>query len=121
MKLIKSLIVVILFCTLGGVSYAQTSGAELMLQAGDIELVNKIDIYPNPTVDFLHVKITNSKLINPIIKLYNIIGSSIEVEVEKLENDIYSIDVNDLRPGYYLLSIEDNNTQFNELYKFLKR
>ena len=121
MKLIKTILLISMLSMFGVTSFAQTNSVELNLKGGDIQLVNKVDIYPNPTVDILHIKISNSSLTNPVIKLYNIIGSFVEVSVDKLEDDIFTIDVQQLRAGYYMVSIEDEGTQFTELYKFLKR
>ncbi len=82
---------------------------------------NKIEIYPNPSVDFLTVQIENSTLTNTTLIVHNIIGSKFEVQVEKVEENQYRLDVRNLPPGYYLLSIKDTPANFSKTFKFLKR
>ena len=85
------------------------------------ELENRIEIYPNPAVDFVNIEIKESSLTNTQIVLHNIIGNKIEIIPEKIMDNKYRIDVKDLSPGYYLLSIKDPAVEFSKTYKFLKR
>ena len=82
---------------------------------------NIVEIYPNPSVDFLNVQIKESELIETELVVYNIIGNKFELEIEETGNQQYQIDVRDLPPGYYLLSIKDKPAEFSKTYKFLKR
>ena len=86
-----------------------------------LERKNTVEIYPNPSVDFLNVKIENSTLEKTELVVHSIIGSRFKVEIEKTESAQYRIDVRDLPPGYYLLSIKDPVTEFSKTFKFLKR
>jgi len=101
--------------------YAQTGqdfpsfGNELLSQK------NKIEIYPNPSVDFLNVQIENSNLKNTVLIIHSIIGSKYELEAENVGENQYRLDVRDLPPGYYLLSIKDASSNFSKTFKFLKR
>ena len=102
-------------------SYAQSGqdftsfGDELLVQK------NKVEIFPNPSVDYLNVHIKNSDLTNTVLIIHSIIGSKFELEVEKVGIDEYRLDVRDLPKGYYLLSIKDAPTDFSKTFKFLKR
>ena len=82
---------------------------------------NEIKLYPNPTIEFLKVKINNSTLKSPSIVIHNIIGNLIEAEVRPIGDSEYMIKVKDLAPGYYLVAIRDDQGSFKETYKFLKR
>ena len=86
-----------------------------------IELNNRIEIYPNPAVDYINIEIRESKLVETRIVLHNIIGNKIEIHPEKITDNKFRIDVKELPPGYYLLSIKDPVIDFNRTYKFLKR
>lgn len=81
---------------------------------------NKIEIYPNPSVDFLNVRIKESELIKTELVVYNIIGSKFEIEIEETADNEYRLDVRNLPPGYYLLSIKDAPSDFSKTFKFLK-
>jgi len=86
-----------------------------------LEVNNKIEIYPNPAVDYINIEIRESKLTETHIVLHNIIGNKIEILPEKIAGNKYRLEVKDLPPGYYLLSIKDPANDFNRTYKFLKR
>ena len=82
---------------------------------------NKIEIYPNPSVDFLNVKIEESNLKSTVLVIHSIIGNKLELEAENIGENQFRLDVRDLPPGYYLLSIKDATTNFSKTFKFLKR
>ncbi len=117
----KNLLLVLGFITFSLGSYAQSGpdfpsfGNELLLKK------NKIDIYPNPSVDFLNILIKDSDLKNTVIIVHNIIGSKFEIEAENISENQYRIDVRNLPSGYYLLSVKDATTNFSKTFKFLKR
>ena len=119
--IMKRLLLVFGIMVIAMASYAQTGqdfpsfGNELLSQK------NKIEIYPNPSVDFLNVQIENSNLKNTVLIVYNIIGSKFELEAENVSENQYRLDVRDLPPGYYLLSIKDASSNFSKTFKFLKR
>ena len=86
-----------------------------------LESENHIEIYPNPAVEYINIEIKDSNLTNTKIVLHNIIGNQIEVLPEKISDNKYRIEVKDLSPGYYLLSIKDPVIDFKKTYKFMKR
>ncbi|MCF8298034.1 MAG: T9SS type A sorting domain-containing protein [Saprospiraceae bacterium] len=61
---------------------------------------SKINIYPNPTTDYLNIESNTAS----IITLYNIIGEEI---ISLNSNNFEKIDVSELNSGIYLLKIED--------------
>lgn len=120
MRNIKFVFALLGILFLGATAYAQT--AEYPSYASnDLKIENKIQIYPNPSVDFLKVNIEESSLVNPKIVVHSIIGSRLEVVSEKLSKDEFKVDVTNLPAGYYLLAVKDESTGFSQTYKFLKR
>jgi type IX secretion system substrate protein len=117
----KKLLLVLGILALSFGGYAQSGqdfssfGNELLVQK------NKVEIYPNPSVDYLNVQIENSDLSKTVLIVHNIIGSKIEITAEKVGADQYRLDVRDLPKGYYLLSIKDATSNFSKTFKFLKR
>lgn len=83
--------------------------------------VNNVKLFPNPTTDYLMVRIENSNLTEANFTVHNIIGNVVDVEVEPVGKDQFRIKVKDLDQGYYLLAIRDKEGYFKEAYKFLKR
>lgn len=90
------------------------------LQDDQIISKNKIEIFPNPAVENVYVKIDNSELENVEIELFNIIGNSLAIEIEEIEHNYFKIKVEDFPPGYYLLIIKDPIKRFNQAFKFHK-
>lgn len=116
----------IFFFTLGITANAQSSlsgeqgGNGSFLQDDQVLSKNKIEIYPNPAVENIFVKINNSELENVEIELFNIIGNSLTFEMEEIEKNTYRVKVEDFPPGYYLLIIKDPIKRFNQAFKFHK-
>jgi hypothetical protein len=81
---------------------------------------NKIEIYPNPAVENVFVKIANSELQKVEFELFNIIGNSLDINPEEISRNYYKIKVDDLPAGYYLLIVKDPMTRFNQAFKFNK-
>ncbi|RED99899.1 putative secreted protein (Por secretion system target) [Marinoscillum furvescens DSM 4134] len=81
---------------------------------------NKIEIYPNPAVDFIVVKIENSTLENTEFELHSIIGNEMTITPEDMGNGQYRVPVKDFATGYYFLVVKDEVTRFKKAYRFLK-
>lgn len=120
MKSFKSLLVLIILVSATTISWSQ-SAPELDFNYSNFEKINKVEIYPNPTIDFLNVVIKNSNLDDPKIEIFNIIGNAIGVEIEKIADNKYQLNVKDLPAGYYLVTIKDNGILIKDMFKFLKR
>lgn len=117
----KKTVLILGLILIGFAAFAQ-SGRDFSSFGNEIlDQKNIVEIYPNPSVDFLNVRIDNSDLEKTELVVHSIIGSRFKVEIEKVENSQYKIDVRDLPPGYYLLSIKDPVTEFSKTFKFLKR
>lgn len=106
---------------LGITSYAQSTSEYPSYASRDLQLENKIQIYPNPSIDFVKVTIEGSNLVDPRIVVHSIIGNNVNVLTEKSGQDEFTVDVKGLPAGYYLLAVKDEATGFSKTYKFLKR
>ena len=114
-------ILIIVFLLLGANSgFAQDENALSRRLDQQSEVAIHVDLYPNPAVDNLNVRLKGDHTAVEF-EMHNIIGNKIRVEPEKLDDHNYRIRVEDLSPGYYLLSVKDKNRNFNKIYKFLKR
>ena len=81
---------------------------------------NKIEIYPNPAVDYVVVQISNSTLENTAFEMHSIIGNEVIIHPEDLGNGKYRIPVKEFATGYYFLVVKDEITRFKKAYRFLK-
>lgn len=87
----------------------------------NIVTTNRIEIYPNPAEDFLTITIENSTLEDVEFEMYSIIGNSLDIKYEKINNSNYKIDVKEINPGYYFIVVKDDMKRFNRSFKFQKK
>ena len=85
------------------------------------DLSKSIQLYPNPAVDYLNVKLDALKASEAKITLHNIIGNELKIEVEQVNEHQVRIRVKELAAGYYLLAIQDEAARYRGTFKFLKR
>lgn len=97
------------------------SNSETLAYSEALDLTNQIDIYPNPSVNFIIVKIENSNLKKISFQLHSVIGNTVDVTAEEVGKDKFKIDLRTFSSGYYFLIVEDKESQFKEAYKFLKK
>lgn len=121
MKTVKNIVVILILVLTGINGFAQSSGELNRFSNESLTSKNEVKLFPNPSVDFLEVRIDNSTFENATFTVHNIIGNVIKVEVEQVADNEYRLRVKDLAPGYYLLAIKDDQNVFKETYKFLKR
>ena len=81
---------------------------------------NKIDIYPNPAVEYLIVQISNSSLTKMEFEMHSIIGNQMTIKAQDLGNGRFRIPVDNFATGYYFLIVKDENARFKRAFKFLK-
>jgi Secretion system C-terminal sorting domain len=86
---------------------------------GDVS--KSISIYPNPAVESLNIKFDAPCAKRVKLSLHSVIGNTLEVEIEAIDDHEVHIKVANLPSGYYLLSVKDPDTDFRSTYKFLKR
>jgi hypothetical protein len=112
---------------ISGFALAQSSSldnnkSELpILKKESLSLSLDVELYPNPSVDFLNIVLNNAALRNVEFEMYNIIGNKIEFEVEAVDGVSYKINVKDFNPGYYLLIVKDPMSRFNKAFKFRRQ
>ena len=82
---------------------------------------SNVKLYPNPAVEYLIVEIDSQELSNFSFELNNIIGNTFQINSESMGNNRYKIYVKDLRPGYYFLTLKDENSSYKRAYRFLKK
>lgn len=94
-----------------------------IIEIEDIEF--DVQAYPNPTTDFLNIKISTSKgNVNASeyqVLFYDLTGKAIVLEQNYLENDIIRLDLNNLPTGAYIARIVGNeNKQVISNFKITK-
>ena len=90
------------------------------IQAEKAEPKLKIDVFPNPAVENIFVRIDSPEELKLQFELYNIIGATLHVDPEEIERNYYKIGVKELPAGYYLLMVKDQDQHFNQAFKIHK-
>jgi hypothetical protein len=80
-----------------------------------------VRVFPNPAVDFIHVKVEHAKAEDLKLTLHNIIGNETRIESEIVDEHEVRIRVKDLSTGYYLLTIKDEVSGLRTIHKVLKK
>ena len=81
----------------------------------------KVEVFPNPTSNYLTIDLTKLSVRKPKIEIRNIIGSKMRMSVQELETKKYRVDVKDYPPGYYLVLVMDEQTKFQQTVRFSKK
>lgn len=82
-----------------------------------IEISSLYSVYPNPTNNFLTLKIENFKAANLFYQLYNISGQLFDSKI--LSSDETKIEVGYLIPSIYFLKIFYDNKEI-QIFKIIK-
>jgi hypothetical protein len=118
----KRLYTLVLMMALAGAAMAQATGGFDLEQSGErAESVKAVHLYPNPTTEFVHIRLESMNIAHVKVSMHNIIGNELPIETEKIDDHELRIRVKDFDAGYYLLALHDEQTNFRGTYKFLKR
>lgn len=115
---ILTLLFVIALC---GSAFAQVTETFNASQSEKSDLSKSITLYPNPTTEFVFVKLGLLDSNHTKLTLHNILGNELTIETEVVDEHEVRVRVKDLPTGYYLLAIRDEQSSFRGTYKFLKR
>jgi uncharacterized protein YpmS len=119
--IIVSFLALLSFGSIAQTKTQSTLSAENSFYDQHLNATNKIEIYPNPAVEYLIVEIDNSTLSNAKFEMHSIIGTEIEIKPEDMGNGKYRVQVKDFATGYYFLVVKDEVTRFKKAYRFLKK
>jgi hypothetical protein len=89
----------------------ETSGEPLILSNYSKKENASIGLYPNPLKqgETLRIQTNNFKVQN--ITIYNATGNRV-LESTSFENEIETVDVSQLQPGFYIIQLANNNNEF---------
>lgn len=112
--------IIILLFSIGFAAQAQTR-EDYDIQTTRSDIAKTVHIFPNPAVDFVHVRLDLFSAANVRLSLFNLIGNEVQVETEIVDEHEIKVRVKDLNAGYYLLALKDDQDRFRGTFKFLKR
>lgn len=83
--------------------------------------IKSVSIFPNPAIEYVSVKFEAPVAKQVRLTVHNVIGNTMELESEVVDEHEIKIRVKDLATGYYLISVKDERLNLSNTYKFLKR
>jgi len=86
-----------------------------------VDPIKSVAIFPNPATEFISVKFEAPIAKQIRLTVHNVIGNTMELESEVLDEHEIKLKVKDLATGYYLISLKDERLNLSGTYKFLKR
>jgi hypothetical protein len=116
MKAFKS-ILILLFAAL----VAFSAHAQMKEEAFPTDPAKAIRVFPNPAVDFVSVRFETPMAKTAKVSLHNIIGNELQVETEILDEYEIHLKIKDLPTGYYLVTVNQEESNHRSIIKFLKR
>jgi hypothetical protein len=117
----KPLYVLLFLVSIAGSAIAQGPTGFEMEQPERGDISKSVHLFPNPTTEFLNIRLEHVNVDGLKVSMHNIIGNEITVETEKIDEHELRIRVKDFDAGYYLLALKDDQSNFRGTYKFLKR
>ena len=115
------LLLMVIGLSVTGLAHAQSRPDTQPAMSEEVNLVKSVHLFPNPATEFIDVKLEQLPASSVSLTVHNIIGNELQVETEVLEEDLIRVKVKDLASGYYLLAVKDEESNFRDTYKFLKR
>ena len=109
----------VLVMAIGFQAKAQSQDPQGLSAVNDRKI--KVEVFPNPTTNYLTVDLSKLNLKDPKIEIRNIIGSKMVARTEKLGGKQYRVDVQDYPRGYYLVLVRDDQSQFQQTVRFSKK
>jgi len=89
-------------------------------RAKKLNLFNKLRVYPNPATDVLYCEMKNYQNGNYTISVKSIIGHELYSRTMKVENNhLEMMDIKDLAPGTYLITVSNRETGYMETEKVI--
>lgn len=85
----------------------------------NFEIVKKLDVYPNPADDYIFVKLEKEIEQEVKIEVMSFIGNKMNASSEKIEKDLYKLNLRNIPSGHYYVIISYGTVK--EMKKFLKQ
>ena len=111
----------ILIFLIGSFTLVAQDQAESLIEDGPSLIVsNKIEVYPNPAVEYIIVEIEAGNLVDTRFEIHSLLGMQMTIAPEELGLGKYRIPVKEFSRGYYFVVVRDDQTRFKKAFKFLK-
>lgn len=97
-------------CMLSASYDIQQCGINTLLSDVEIEIINRISLYPNPTHDIVNIKLDQPITSDVMVHLYTIENKKVSSHLLEAGKMNLAIDVEHVAPGTYVLKLTDERT-----------
>ncbi|HZX75119.1 MAG TPA: T9SS type A sorting domain-containing protein [Cyclobacteriaceae bacterium] len=120
MKLLKTIVIMIFCVQVAQFAVAQNHN-DMVFPSEKANEIKSVQLYPNPAVEYLVVRFAEPCAQKVKLAVHSIIGNTVEVEREIIDDHEIRLHVKDLPSGYYFLALKDEEASQRGSFKFLKR
>lgn len=85
----------------------------------NFEILDKLDVYPNPADDYIYVKLEEVVEKGLKIEVMSFIGNKMNTSSEKVEKNLFKVNLRNIPSGHYYVMI--THGEVKEIKKFLKQ
>lgn len=117
---LRKLVLGLALLCIASMASAQSSRLANVSNDGNDEKI-KVEVFPNPTSDYLTIDLSNLDLRKPKIEIRSIIGTKMRINLEKNGLKKYKVDVQSFQRGYYLVLVMDDQSKFQQTVRFSKK
>jgi hypothetical protein len=72
--------------------------------------LSDISIYPQPSNGIINIKLSEGQNESPVVAVFDLLGNKVaEIEAEHANGNVYTINLEDKKAGYYFLKIQTDN------------
>ena len=72
--------------------------------------ISEISIYPQPSNGIINIKLSETQNANPFVAVFDLLGNKVaEIEADHVNGNVYVINLEDKKAGYYFLKIQTND------------
>lgn len=120
MKIVKTIFFIFVLAVLGLSAQAQQKDEVTSYGTPSLDL-KSVSIFPNPATEYLNIKFENPIAKTTKLTVHNVIGNTVDVESETIDEFEIRLRVKDLPVGYYLLAVRNEASNSRSTIKFVKR
>lgn len=114
-------IVLTVFFAITAITFAAAQAPSPRVMSEFSDPAKDVQVFPNPVIDYVHVKIESIRAENVKVTLHNILGTEVAAEKESVNEHELKVWVKDLSAGYYFLALKDEESGLHRIYKIVKR
>ena len=109
------------FLALSAITFAIAQSSSARGIPEQFDLSKEVQVFPNPAIEYVHVRLESVKAEKVKVTLHNILGSEVPAETELVSEHELKVWVKELSAGYYFLALKEEQSGLHRIYKIVKK